>query len=144
MEALYDQGKARAIGVCNFSSKKLGDLLEIARVPPAVDQVECHPIWQQTKLRNSVTRRAWSPLGSPGTQWIAGTVLKHPMGHGILRKSTSKERIRENFDVFDWSIPDDLLTKFSEIKQERLVKGEFYVSQDGPFKSIEDLWDGEV
>lgn len=51
MEALYDSGKARAIGVCNFSSKKLADLMAIARIPPAVDQVECHPGWQQTKLR---------------------------------------------------------------------------------------------
>jgi alcohol dehydrogenase (NADP+) len=50
MEAFYDSGKARAIGVSNFSSKKLGDLLEIARVPPAVNQVECHPSWQQPKL----------------------------------------------------------------------------------------------
>jgi diketogulonate reductase-like aldo/keto reductase len=52
MEKLYDAGKARAIGVSNFSSKKLGDLLAVARVPPAVDQVECHPGWQQTKLHN--------------------------------------------------------------------------------------------
>lgn len=52
MEALYDSGKARAIGVSNFSTKKLADLLEIARVPPAVNQVECHPSWQQAKLRN--------------------------------------------------------------------------------------------
>lgn len=51
MEALYDSGKARAIGVSNFSVKKLGDLLDIARVPPAVNQVECHPSWQQAKLR---------------------------------------------------------------------------------------------
>ena len=51
MEELYDSGKARAIGVSNFSSKKLADLLEVARVPPAVVQVECHPSWQQNKLR---------------------------------------------------------------------------------------------
>lgn len=51
MEALYDSGKARAIGVSNFSVKKLGELLDIARVPPAVNQVECHPSWQQAKLR---------------------------------------------------------------------------------------------
>ena len=50
MEALYDSGKARAIGVSNFSSKKLQDLLEIARVTPAVNQVELHPGWQQPKL----------------------------------------------------------------------------------------------
>lgn len=52
MEALYDSGKARAIGVSNFSIKKLGDLLEVARVPPAVNQVECHPSWRQDKLRD--------------------------------------------------------------------------------------------
>lgn len=51
MEGLYDSGKARAIGVSNFSSKKLSDLLAHARVPPAVNQVECHPVWQQTRLR---------------------------------------------------------------------------------------------
>jgi alcohol dehydrogenase (NADP+) len=50
MEKLYDSGKAHAIGVSNFSSKKLEDLLALARVPPAVDQVECHPFWQQTGL----------------------------------------------------------------------------------------------
>ncbi|GMN68995.1 hypothetical protein TIFTF001_038050, partial [Ficus carica] len=50
MEALYDAGKARAIGVSNFSTKKLGDLLEVARVPPAVNQVECHPSFRQAKL----------------------------------------------------------------------------------------------
>ncbi|MBA0800769.1 hypothetical protein Gohar_011184, partial [Gossypium harknessii] len=50
MEALYDSGKARAVGVSNFSSKKLGDLLELAHVVPAVNQVELHPVWQQPKL----------------------------------------------------------------------------------------------
>ncbi|XP_028551819.1 NADPH-dependent aldo-keto reductase, chloroplastic-like [Dendrobium catenatum] len=50
LEKLYDTGKARAIGVSNFSSKKLEDLLAVARVPPAVNQVECHPGWQQPRL----------------------------------------------------------------------------------------------
>jgi diketogulonate reductase-like aldo/keto reductase len=52
MEAVYDSGKARAIGVSNFSTKKLADLLEVARVPPAVNQVECHPAWNQAKLHS--------------------------------------------------------------------------------------------
>lgn len=51
MEKLYDSGKAKAIGVSNFSTKKLDDLINIARVPPAVNQVECHLGWQQAKLR---------------------------------------------------------------------------------------------
>lgn len=51
MEKLYNSGKARAIGVSNFSTKKLADLLDVAHVPPAVNQVECHPSWQQSKLQ---------------------------------------------------------------------------------------------
>ncbi|TQD94495.1 hypothetical protein C1H46_019916 [Malus baccata] len=52
MEGLYASGQARAIGVSNYSSKKLQDLLSYAKVPPAVNQVECHPIWQQPALHN--------------------------------------------------------------------------------------------
>jgi len=173
MEALYDSGKARAIGVSNFSSKKLGDLLEIARVPPAVDQVECHPCWQQPKLHafcksKGVHLSAYSPLGSPGTGSINNWVLKNPilntvaeklgkspaqvalrwglqMGHSVLPKSTNEARIKENLDVFDWSIPEDLFAKFSEIEQERLIKGTAFVHETfGAYKTLEELWDGEL
>ncbi|KAF8717000.1 hypothetical protein HU200_026108 [Digitaria exilis] len=148
MEKLYDDGKARAIGVSNFSSKKLGDLLAVARVHPAVNQ-------------------AYSPLGSPGTTWINGNVLTEPviisiaeklgktpaqvalrwniqMGHSVLPKSTNEERIKQNLDVYDWSIPDDLLAKFSEIKQVRLLRGNFVVNPQSVYKTHEDLWDGEI
>ncbi|TVU19660.1 hypothetical protein EJB05_35823 [Eragrostis curvula] len=214
MEKLFDSGKARAIGVSNFSSKKLADLLAVARVPPAVDQVECHPVWQQGKLRafcesNGVHLSfgtssrlkpdsipavdvfvwAYSPLGSPGTAMVkAGAVLEHPvvvsaaeklgktpaqvalrwgvqMGHSVLPKSTNEERIKANLDVFDWSIPDKLFAKFAEIEQasstsisasapekfgiqkqetEKLIRGDFFVHPEGVFKSVEELWDGEI
>ncbi|XP_037471072.1 NADPH-dependent aldo-keto reductase, chloroplastic-like [Triticum dicoccoides] len=147
MEKLHDAGKVRAIGVSNFSSKKLGDLLSVARVPPAVNQVECHPGWQQTKLHNfcqstGVHLSACSPLGSPGTTWMNGNVLKEPiiisiaeklgktigqvallwniqMGHSVLPKSTNQERIKKNLDVYDWTIQDDWTIQ--EIKQVALA-----------------------
>ncbi|KAL8138407.1 hypothetical protein V2J09_004408 [Rumex salicifolius] len=173
MEALYDSGKAKAIGVSNFSTKKLGDLLEIAHVPPAVDQVECHPSWHQAKLRDfckakGVHLSGYSPLGSPGTTWLKSDVLKQPivtmvaeklgktpaqvclrwglqMGHSVLPKSTNDERIKQNLDIFDWSIPDDLVAQFLEVEQSRLVKGTSFVSETyGVYKTIEDLWDAEV
>uniref|UniRef100_A0A453DTR8 NADP-dependent oxidoreductase domain-containing protein n=1 Tax=Aegilops tauschii subsp. strangulata TaxID=200361 RepID=A0A453DTR8_AEGTS len=172
MEKLHDAGKARAIGVSNFSSKKLGDLLAVARVPPAVDQVECHPCWQQTKLHNfcqsaGVHLSAYSPLGSPGTTWMNGNVLKEPviisiseklgktpaqvalrwniqMGHSVLPKSTNQERIKQNLDVHDWSFPDDVLAKFSEIKEARLLRGNFAVNPQSVYKTHEELWDGEI
>lgn len=52
MEGLYASGQARAIGVSNFSTKKLQDLITMAKIPPAVNQVECHPVWQQPGLHN--------------------------------------------------------------------------------------------
>ncbi|KAK4478531.1 hypothetical protein RD792_014012 [Penstemon davidsonii] len=121
METLYDSGKARAIGVSNFSTKKLSDLLEIARIPPAVNQVECHPSWHQAKLRDfcktkGVHLSGYSPLGSPGSTWLKGDVLQNPiliataeklgktpaqvalrwglqMGHSILPKSKTAKGV---------------------------------------------------
>lgn len=173
LEKLHDLGKARAIGVSNFSSKKLGDLLAIACVPPAVNQVECHPGWQQAKLKafcqtNGVYLSAYSPLGSPGTTWLKGSnvladpvvnlvaekLVKSPaqvalrwgiqMGHSVLPKSTTETRIKQNLDLFDWSIPEDLMAKFSEIDQARLVRGNFVVHPEGVYKTVEELWDGEI
>ncbi|XP_020165644.1 NADPH-dependent aldo-keto reductase, chloroplastic [Aegilops tauschii subsp. strangulata] len=175
MEKLYASGKARAIGVSNFACKKMDDLLAVARVPPAVNQVECHPIWQQDKLRKLCQSRgvhlsAYSPLGSPGSPLsvVSGaSVLNNPivtsvaeklqktpaqvalrwglqMGQSVLPKSTDEAMIKENFDIFDWSIPEDLMAKFSEIKQERLLKAEFAVHPLSVYKTLEDLWDGEI
>lgn len=85
--------------------------------------------------------QAYSPLGSPGTTWIKDSnVLTHPvvimvaeklgktpaqvalrwgiqMGHSVLPKSTTEARIKQNFELFDWSIPEELMAKFSEIEQ---------------------------
>ncbi|KAK4478534.1 hypothetical protein RD792_014015 [Penstemon davidsonii] len=173
MEALYDSGEAKAIGVSNFSCKKLADLLDIARVPPAVNQVECHPSWQQPKLHafcksKGVHISGYSPLGSSSSSNVNTEVLKCPvlgmvaeklgktpaqvalrwglqMGHSVLPKSVNEKRIKENFDVFDWYIPEDLCAKFSEIEQVRLIKGTAFVHETyGSYRTLEELWDGEI
>ncbi|XP_058003061.1 NADPH-dependent aldo-keto reductase, chloroplastic-like isoform X2 [Hevea brasiliensis] len=173
MEALFDSGKARAIGVSNFSTEKLEDLLAVARVTPAVNQVEIHPVWQQPKLHEyckskGIHLTGYSPLGSPGTGTVKTQVLKNPvlttvaeklgktpaqvavrwglqMGHSVLPKSTNKARIKENFDVFDWSIPEDLFAKFTEIEQMRLIRGSGFVDETyGVYRTVEELWDGEL
>ena len=84
--------------------------------------------------------QGYSPLGSPGTTWIKSDVLQNPilnmvaeklgktpaqvalrwglqMGHSVLPKSTNEARIKENFDVFGWAIPEDLFQKFNQIEQ---------------------------
>ncbi|KAL2920837.1 NADPH-dependent aldo-keto reductase chloroplastic [Bienertia sinuspersici] len=170
MEGLYASGQARAIGVSNFSTKKLEDLLGYAKVPPAVNQVECHPAWQQPALHHlcnstGVHLTAYCPLGSPGT--LKGDFLKDPViteiaeklnktpaqvalrwgiqnGHSVVPKSVNESRIKENFDIFDWSIPSELFSKISAIQQRRLLCGDFAIHETGPYKSVEELWDGEI
>ncbi|KAL0375251.1 UNVERIFIED_CONTAM: NADPH-dependent aldo-keto reductase, chloroplastic [Sesamum radiatum] len=173
MEALCDAGKARAIGVSNFSSKKLADLLDVSRIPPAVNQVECHPSWQQPQLHafcksKGVHLSGYSPLGSGGNDSRKIEVLKNPilnlvaeklgkspaqvalrwglqMGHSVLPKSTNEKRIQENFDVFDWDIPQDLCAQFSQIEQVRLITGTSFVHETfGSYRTMEELWDGET
>ncbi|CAH2058884.1 unnamed protein product [Thlaspi arvense] len=145
MESLYHSGKARAIGVSNFSSKKLQDLLNVAHVVPAVNQVECHPVWQQQSLHElckskGVHLSGYSPLGSQSKGEIRLKVLQNQivsevaeklgrttaqvalrwglqMGHSVVPKSSSEARLKENLDVFVWSIPENLFVKFSNIPQ---------------------------
>ncbi|XAR68905.1 hypothetical protein NMG60_11000317 [Bertholletia excelsa] len=172
MEGLFASGQARAIGVSNFSTKKLQDLLTYANVPPAVNQVECHPVWQQPALHNlcnstGVHLSAYAPLGSPGS-WVKGEVLQEQIlvkiaqklnkspaqvalrwgiqsGHSVLPKSVNDSRIKENFDIFDWSIPPELFSELSHIQQQRLLRGDFAIHEScSPYKSLEDLWDGEI
>ncbi|XP_042480013.1 NADPH-dependent aldo-keto reductase, chloroplastic-like isoform X3 [Macadamia integrifolia] len=144
MEGLFASGQARAIGVSNFSTKKLENLLAFAKVTPSVNQVECHPEWQQPALHNickstGVHLSAYSPLGSPGS-WVKGETLKDSTlieiakklnkspaqvalrwgiqsGHSVLPKSVNESRIKENLSLFDWCIPQDLFSKISSIHQ---------------------------
>jgi alcohol dehydrogenase (NADP+) len=84
--------------------------------------------------------QAYSPLGSPGTGWVKVKMLEHPIlkqvaeklgktpaqvalrwglqsGNSVLPKSTNEDRIKANFEVFDWSIPKELFDQFSQIEQ---------------------------
>ncbi|XP_074270748.1 NADPH-dependent aldo-keto reductase, chloroplastic-like [Silene latifolia] len=173
MEELYDSGKVRAIGISNFSTNKLQDLLDVARVLPAVNQVESHPMWQQTKLHEfckskGIHLSAYSPLGSqfaeatktwlladPVINLVAEKLRKSPaqvalrwgiqMGHSLLPKTSSEARLFQNLDLFDWSIPENLFCKFSEIKQVKIVKAESMVHKTSAgYKTLQELWDEQV
>ncbi|KAI3942845.1 hypothetical protein MKW92_011474 [Papaver armeniacum] len=172
MEECQKLGLTKSIGVSNFSCKKLQSLLAIANIPPAVNQVELNPIWQQTKLikfckANDIVVTAYSPLGANGTPWgssgVADTQVLHEIakargkthaqvclkwvyqqGVSVLVKSFNEDRMEENLTLFDWELNEDELKKIGEIRQRRGLPGDFFVSDNGPFKSVEDLWDGEV
>ncbi|KAG8500151.1 hypothetical protein CXB51_004493 [Gossypium anomalum] len=65
-------------------------------------------------------------------------------GLSFVVKSFNKERMRENLHIFDWGLSLDDYKKFNEIKQRRLLPKLAMVSPNGPFKSLEELWDGEI
>lgn len=173
MEQCAKQGLTKAIGVSNFTSKKIGDLLEFAEIPPAVNQVEMHPKWQQKKLREACSKAnihicAWSPLGAPLMSWGSVTVLddsiikdialKHgktpaqvvlrwglDQGVSVLPKSFNKSRMTENFQIFGWHLTDEDHENISKIEQKKNVYLQVLCDPvNGPYKSVADLWDGEV
>ncbi|WCJ21724.1 NAD(P)-linked oxidoreductase superfamily protein [Euphorbia peplus] len=167
MEECYKQGLTKSIGVSNFSCKKLSEIIAIAEIPPAVNQVEINPIWQQKKQMefcksNGIVLAAYAPLGGLNNKVMENEVLKeiaaakgkstaqiclrwaYEQGVCVLVKSFNKERMRENLDIFNWTLSEEETKKISEIPQQRGQTGQDYISEDGPYKSLEDLWDGEI
>ncbi|KAL8106277.1 hypothetical protein AgCh_029896 [Apium graveolens] len=172
MEECQTLGLAKTIGVSNFSCKKLSDILAFAKIPPAVNQVEMNPAWQQGKLKkfckaNGITIVAYSPLGAAGAFWGTKEVLQsevlmeiakskgksvaqvalrwaYEQGVVIVMKSFNKERLKSNLEIFDWKLSDAESKKIAEIPQSRANLCTMYISDTGPIKSLEDIWDGEL
>lgn len=172
MEECQRLGLAKAIGVCNFSCRKLENLLSYATIPPAVNQVEMSPVWKQKKLRdfcsaNGINVTVYSPLGAKGARWgtnqvmdcevlheiatergktVAQVALRwvYEQGVSLLVKSFNKERMKENLEIFDWALSEDDYKKMDGIQQRRGMPKYEFVSANGPFKSIDELWDGEI
>ncbi|XP_059073045.1 non-functional NADPH-dependent codeinone reductase 2 isoform X2 [Cryptomeria japonica] len=135
MEQCMEMGLTKAIGVSNFSSKKVEDLMKYAKIPPAVDQVEMHPHWQQKKLRDYCNKHNIHVMLRWGLE----------QGVSVLPKSYNAGRISENFQVFDWSLTPDDHDKISKLEQRKIQQGEQFVnSTTSPYKTVEELWDGEI
>ena len=132
MEELYREGAARAIGVSNFPPDRLLDLALHNEVAPAVDQVETHPFFQQSAAAEvmkelGVQHEAWgqfaegrnglfedpvlSAIANGHGRSVAQVVLRWLLQRGVvvIPKSVHKERIAENFAVFDFELgPEDM------------------------------------
>jgi len=125
MEQLVSDGKARAIGVSNYTIRHLEELLGTARIPPTVNQVELHPFLPQQELaeycrRHGIVVEAYAPLvkarrmDHPVLRRIAAkhgatparTLVRWSLEHGyvVIPKSVKPERIRENADVFGFAL----------------------------------------
>ena len=140
MEELYHEGKVRAIGVSNFQEDRLIDIIVHNEVTPAVNQVETHPFHQQiesaTFMReNNVQIEAWGPfaegknnmfhnetLESIGKKYgksVAQVVLRWLIQRGIVAipKSVRKERMEENFNIFDFELNGEDMDKIATLNQ---------------------------
>lgn len=130
MEELYYEGKVKAIGVCNFHPDRLADLIFHNDVVPAVNQVETHPFYQrggehEYMKAKGIQMESWGPLAEGKNDIFNNEILKtigqkynKSVPQVILRwllqrqivaipKSVKKERIAENFDVFDFELSED-------------------------------------
>ncbi|XP_021853672.1 aldose reductase [Spinacia oleracea] len=169
MERLFADGLVKDIGISNFTVTKLTKLLSLALVKPSVCQMEMHPGWRNAKMfnacrENEIHVTAYSPLGSGGKRdlmndpvvvKVAKKLKKSPAqilirwgiqrGTSVIPKSSNSERIKENIHVFGWELPDEDFDALSTIKQQkRVMDGEtLFVNKDGPFKSVDELWDFE-
>lgn len=129
LEDLYDAGVLRAIGISNFYPDRLVDICSFSRIPPMVNQVETHPHFQQSVANEwmkkyNVVHEAWAPfgegrgdmfnipllaeIGKKYNKTVAQVILRWHLQRGIvvIPKSTHIERMKENFNVFDFSLND--------------------------------------
>lgn len=138
MEELYREGKVRAIGVSNFQPDRLVDLILHNEVVPAVNQVETHPFCQQAEetgimARYGVQAEAWASfaegrnnlfgnevltdLAAKHRKSVAQVVLRWLIQRGIvvIPKSVHKERMAENIDVFDFTLPPEDMARIAAL-----------------------------
>ena len=147
LEKAYEQGKVKSIGISNFENQKLEELCDAAKIKPVLNQIELHPYFQQNELRQRMDKyntktEAWAPLGHAMTKIFdeeiikklaekykkspAQIILRWDIQRGIITipKSQKKERIKENFEIFDFEMTED------EIKEIDVLNGKQNRIQD--------------
>lgn len=138
LEDLYAEGKIKAIGISNFYPDRMIDLASFSRVKPMVNQVETHPFNQQTEAQKWMKKygcqiEAWAPFGegrcglftnetiakiaAKYNKTVAQIILRWELQRGIvvIPKSVHKERMEENFNVFDFELSVDDMALMSTL-----------------------------
>ncbi|MFF6994826.1 aldo/keto reductase [Streptomyces sp. NPDC008313] len=140
-EKIYADGRAKAIGVSNFLQDHLETLIGATSVIPAVNQIELHPHLQQRAAREyhaeqGIATEAWSPLGSgrgllevPAIVAIAQKHGRTPaqivlrwhlqLGNVVIPKSVTPSRIKENIEVFDFTLDAEDIAAISALNEDR-------------------------
>ena len=141
MEKAYRDGKVRAIGVSNFQSGRFFDFAHYVDVKPMVNQLQCNTLIQQTGIEPilaefGTSMMAWGPLGGQGVDGIvksdelaaigakygksaAQVALRWLTQRGVVAipKSSHKERMAQNFDIFDFTLTDDDMKSIAKLNQ---------------------------
>lgn len=138
---LYNEGKLRAIGVSNFYPDRLVEFANFNKVKSMVNQIETNPTCQQVEARKwldkyGVVHESWAPFGEGRNGLFENEVLKEigkkygkstaqvmlrwniQRGVVVIPKSTHKERMIENFDVFDFKLSDADMNKIKSLDQQ--------------------------
>ena len=138
MEELHEDKKIRAIGVCNFYPDRLMDLAEHNKIKPAINQIETHPFFQREYdneiMKNYGTQiESWGPfaegrnniftnpilseIGKKYNKSVAQVILRWLIQRNVVAipKSVHKERIIENFNIFDFELSDEDMNKIKSM-----------------------------
>lgn len=140
LEAIYRDGQAKAIGVCNFDVAHMTDLLDHATLKPMVNQIEFNPRIHQPDTvafcqSHHIQLEAWSPLGNG--QLLANSVIKKiadnhhkttaqvelrwelQQGFVVIPKTTHEARMKENANVFDFTLTPDEMEEIAALHEEK-------------------------
>lgn len=139
LEAAYKVGKLRAIGLSNFDVAQTQRILDECEVVPTINQVECHPYFPQTELKellkeHNIALQAWYPLGGRGNDSIMGESLiqdlaqKHgkspaqvilrwhvQQGHIVIPGSKTPSHIAQNIELFDFALTDQEMAQITTL-----------------------------
>ncbi len=139
LERVYQEGRARSIGVSNFQPHHLRRLHQESTVVPAVNQIELHPYLTQDELRafdaeHGIATEAWSPIAQGGVledatitdlarnygKTSAQVVLRWhiQLGNIVFPKSVKQGRMRENFEIFDFELTDTDMSLISALNKD--------------------------
>lgn len=142
MEEAVDKGKVKSIGLSNFNLNRLKDVIDHARILPALTQVECHPYYQQRELKAFLKPygtlvESWYPLGhgdkallnEPFFTELAARYSKTNVqiilrwhvqdGNVVIPKSTNPAHIRANMDLFDFALTADEMSAVRKLDQNK-------------------------
>ena len=140
MEEAVEAGRVRSIGLSNFSAAKVREILDVARIAPAVLQVEAHPYWNQHALKaeldgTGIVFEAWYPLGHGDRALLAEPALTEPAarygktaaqvvlrwhlqeGNVTFPKTLNAQHMADNIDIFDFVLTEEEMARINALPQ---------------------------